>query len=585
MRKREWRGFTLIEVMVIVAIIGILVTIAVVGMSMYQGQARDSQRAANATAISEALEKYYLENGEYPAVNALVNNNSSNTAAAISSRLKINEDSLKMPQSTTPQSIAPAGTETGDVITYDGQSTVNNNSCQTETTNAGCDRYTLTYKTEGGETVVINSRYNGARTATVAIAPDKPVISVGSGGGTNVSAQLSDPNCADNADRLVAKYAFQSRVNNGAWGNWTNWQTAKTLIIPGTEGQTIEVRGQTRCDDGDVAGKTSPVSDPDSYVIPAGAPTAPMVSVALSGSNVVATIAATSCPANYTTQYNIRSRTNNGTWSAYGGWSTAMSASQAATQGVKYGYQAQARCYSTSNTSASSTSTEGVYTHPFQAPGTPSVSQSTSGASTTFTIGAVTCPSNATTRYQYRYLADWGYTSAWYGPYSTKPAPVWTTDSQGYQYTTQAQAQCYNTYSTSPWGGTGQATYERPIDNPSNTAFNAWRGDWRTIYLSGTTTCGKGVYPDMRADVHTWDWSWTPQPPQRYGWYRNFFGSWVVNNLTYYGTTITTGSQSNSPQGIPGGTRWNIAVEKRCRNQTTGRATGIFYQESGAYAL
>src|ERR1700761_8180433 len=68
---RRLRGFTIVELLVVIAVIGILTTITIVGYNRYQQNSRDTQRAAKATVIAEALEKYYDANGEYPSCSQL----------------------------------------------------------------------------------------------------------------------------------------------------------------------------------------------------------------------------------------------------------------------------------------------------------------------------------------------------------------------------------------------------------------------------------------------------------------------------------------------------------------------------------
>lgn len=65
MRQNKEAGFTLIEVMIVVVIIGILAAIA---YPSYQEQVRKSRRADATGVLTEAaqwLERFYTENGRY----------------------------------------------------------------------------------------------------------------------------------------------------------------------------------------------------------------------------------------------------------------------------------------------------------------------------------------------------------------------------------------------------------------------------------------------------------------------------------------------------------------------------------------
>lgn len=67
-------GFTLVEIIIIITVIGILSTIGVVTYNGAQAKSRDSQREARATLIANSLEKYYEDNGEYPSCSAFADN-------------------------------------------------------------------------------------------------------------------------------------------------------------------------------------------------------------------------------------------------------------------------------------------------------------------------------------------------------------------------------------------------------------------------------------------------------------------------------------------------------------------------------
>jgi len=62
---RRW-GFTLFELLIVVAILGILMTIGSYIVSSASQRSRDSQRQTDLKLISGALEQYYLENRTYP---------------------------------------------------------------------------------------------------------------------------------------------------------------------------------------------------------------------------------------------------------------------------------------------------------------------------------------------------------------------------------------------------------------------------------------------------------------------------------------------------------------------------------------
>ena len=62
------KGFTIIELLVSIAVIGILVTITVVSYNGIQQRARDTERGSDITQIKIALDKYHAEKSGYPDV-------------------------------------------------------------------------------------------------------------------------------------------------------------------------------------------------------------------------------------------------------------------------------------------------------------------------------------------------------------------------------------------------------------------------------------------------------------------------------------------------------------------------------------
>jgi len=65
--KTVKNGFTLLELLIVIAIIGILVAMGTASYSTAQKKARDATRRGDMKAIQNAFEQYYADNdGSYP---------------------------------------------------------------------------------------------------------------------------------------------------------------------------------------------------------------------------------------------------------------------------------------------------------------------------------------------------------------------------------------------------------------------------------------------------------------------------------------------------------------------------------------
>ncbi|MDB5161763.1 MAG: ral secretion pathway protein [Candidatus Saccharibacteria bacterium] len=142
--KKVLLGFTLVELIIVIAVIGILATITIVGLSRYQSDARDAQRASSITVIAEALEKYYDQNGEYPSCPNIAN--ASISTVTTSTLAGVDKTALIAPKATDQNSnslkCTVLTTSSDDFYEYtgDGSSTCSSGS--------SCLSYTLKYKEE-----------------------------------------------------------------------------------------------------------------------------------------------------------------------------------------------------------------------------------------------------------------------------------------------------------------------------------------------------------------------------------------------------------------------------------------------------
>jgi len=72
MKNLTKKGFTLVELLVVISIIGLLSTIAIVSLGSARAKSRDTKRIADMKQFSTALEQYYSDQGGYPAVTTML---------------------------------------------------------------------------------------------------------------------------------------------------------------------------------------------------------------------------------------------------------------------------------------------------------------------------------------------------------------------------------------------------------------------------------------------------------------------------------------------------------------------------------
>lgn len=76
-KNMKAKGFTIVELLIVIVVIGILAAITIVAYNGITKRASDTQRRSDVQSIAKALELYYIDNNRYPAGSGSTTINSS----------------------------------------------------------------------------------------------------------------------------------------------------------------------------------------------------------------------------------------------------------------------------------------------------------------------------------------------------------------------------------------------------------------------------------------------------------------------------------------------------------------------------
>lgn len=144
---KKQKGFTIVELLIVIVVIGILATLVIVTFSGIQQRGRNSQRQTDINAVASHVEAYYADTGTYPTAAML------NDAAFRAAKMKgLDPEALKDPKATGANIGDATATATGNQYGY--VATSGTGACPAATGTGAdmvstCDGFTLTAWQEG----------------------------------------------------------------------------------------------------------------------------------------------------------------------------------------------------------------------------------------------------------------------------------------------------------------------------------------------------------------------------------------------------------------------------------------------------
>lgn len=143
------KGFTIVELLIVIVVIGILAAITIVAYNGIQLRARDADRVSDISQIQKKLEIYKAINGVYPSAYDM------NNATFRKDKLDIQNDSIVTPAGSTRVINYCIPTQPSDVNIYCYSGTNSSGDCHA-LGDMTCTGYWLKYRKETNPTFTID---------------------------------------------------------------------------------------------------------------------------------------------------------------------------------------------------------------------------------------------------------------------------------------------------------------------------------------------------------------------------------------------------------------------------------------------
>jgi len=150
--KQRNKGFTIVELLIVIVVIGILALLVITTYSGIQAKARNSKRQTDIASLQTQLEAFFSQSGYYPSLTNL------NDSAWLGTNLKSLDTGALTDPSNPTQSKTLVAAPVAKSYSYKVTQSDGTTSCEADDT--GCAKYTLTATYEGsvnGSTTYVKS--------------------------------------------------------------------------------------------------------------------------------------------------------------------------------------------------------------------------------------------------------------------------------------------------------------------------------------------------------------------------------------------------------------------------------------------
>jgi prepilin-type N-terminal cleavage/methylation domain-containing protein len=138
--KKRSQGFTIVELLIVIVVIGILALLVITTYSGIQAKARNAKRQSDIQSLQTQIEAFFSQNGYYPSLTDM------NSGSWLGTNMKSLDQNALTDPSNTSQSKTLVATPTAKSYSY---AVTNSSGSSCESDDTTCAQYTLTAEYEG----------------------------------------------------------------------------------------------------------------------------------------------------------------------------------------------------------------------------------------------------------------------------------------------------------------------------------------------------------------------------------------------------------------------------------------------------